>query len=105
MSGWQREIVDPFNALVAPWQLVWKEKYGLLRCEWLAHPLLRGLREVGPMAQVLEEASRLCCADCGRWNGWIRGEDKHEAVVENKPVRGWFLTLCQDCRKKAEEAS
>lgn len=102
MSGWVQEIIHPFEALIAPRLLVWKEKYGLLRCEWLVGPG-SVLTDVGPMAQVLEEASRLCCADCGRWNGWI-SDDRGMAEVTTAPVHGWVMTLCMQCRTKAEEA-
>jgi hypothetical protein len=101
-GGWKREIIEPFNALVAPRELVWKEKYGTLRAEYLIGPDGTG-SNVGPMGTVLEEASKLCCAECGRWNGWQRGADGEAARVKNKPVRGWWLTLCQWCRAKAEQ--
>jgi hypothetical protein len=102
MSGWELEIVAPFEALIAPRKLVWKEKYGTLRAEWLRWP--DGTVEmVGDYGRVLEESSRLCCADCGRWNGWI--SDSHGAAeVTTAPVHGWVMTLCTQCRTKAEGA-
>lgn len=96
-SGWDREIIEPFEALIAPRTLVWKEKYGTLRPEWLRLP--NGRTEmVGDYGRVLEEASKLCCMACGRWHGWI-SDNRGEAVVETAWTNGWVKTLCAQCRE------
>jgi hypothetical protein len=96
-EGWRREIIEPINALLAMSnrELVWKEKYGRICCEWITGPA--GLEEVG-IARLVEEASGVCCAQCGRWNGWLLATDTEVATVTTAPVRGWEVTLCQICR-------
>jgi hypothetical protein len=53
------------------------------------------------MEQVLEEASKLCCAECGHWNDWQYADQTKPTRVTTAAVRGWVLTLCDDCRAKA----
>jgi hypothetical protein len=100
MTGWQREIIDPVEALIAPRTLVWKEKWGQIRVEWIRNPD-GDILPCGGVDTIIEEASKLCCADCGRWNGWLRRDDDGPAEVTTAAVRGWYVTLCQWCREKA----
>ena len=101
-EGWRQEIIEPFEALIAPRKLIWKEKFGLIRTEWLLDPD-GSIRQVGPFGTVIEEASRLCCGACGGWRGWMRsGKDEGPLEVTTAPVRGWYLTLCEKCRMEAE---
>ena len=100
--GWQKEIIDPLEEAIAPRKLVWKEKYGRLRLEWILDPD-GGIHSVGGLGMLVEEASKLCCAMCGGWHGWERvGKDGGPLKVTTAPVRGWYLTLCEKCRMEAE---
>ena len=99
-AGWLREIIEPFEALIAPKKLCWKEKYGTLRCEWIVGPPpVHELENVGPMETVLEEASKRCCSACGHWHDWhYFSSGQGPTVVTTAPVHGWYLTLCGPCR-------
>lgn len=104
MTGWEKSIITPIDALLAPNQLMWKEKWGLIRCEWIVGPDHKITSPVPPdLSDVIESASRLCCSECGRWDGWAYNNETEYTKITTKSVRGWIYTLCQTCRKKMED--
>lgn len=98
-EGWQTQLVDPFLEVAALCPDIHigqvKEKFGQL-CLYISGP-----EWAMNLANSLEEASKLYCEDCGRCHSWRRANDDDYTKVTNAPVRGWYRTLCQWCREKA----
>jgi hypothetical protein len=97
--GWERELVGPFLQAIAPHTDIdimdIKEKWGTLTLS------VSGPAWACQLAEALEEASKHCCEDCGRWEGWAYGQGE-TTVITLGPVHGWWRTLCQDCRTAAK---
>lgn len=98
MTGWRKSIIAPIDALLKPNHLGWKEKWGLIRCEWILDASHQIVGPVPPdLSGLLEAASHRCCAECGKWQGWLYPEDAEQTEVTTGG-KGWVYTLCQRCR-------
>jgi len=97
-SGWKK-IYEPLIEKIkeyneknpdSPIQILQvKEKWGTLRFYVSSAP-----QEIYDLIDKAEKKSEITCEECGYTN---------PKKVKNKPILGWYRTLCPRCRERIEK--